>query len=879
MKNRSNQAASEPNAPRTAGSGDSSSTATQAAKHDDRSSHLDSFLRHLPGFAWMKDVEGRYVYANTALQEVEPYCHGWLGKTDAELWPPQVADIYRENDVRVIRERKALETLEPYLIRGELHYVAVSKFPIMDEGGVVVMVGGASIDVSELKSTGERLREYEKVVEGVEEMIAVVDRDYRYLLANRAFLRYRRKEREDVVGRLIWEVLDPNAVRDIIKPKLDECFAGQAVNFEMQYVYADGGPRDLLISYFPIEGENGVDRVACVLQDITIRKRAEEALKQSQHQMAEAQRLARVGSWTWDVQTDVLTWSEELYTIYGENPETFRPTYTSFLAHVHPDEREAYAKAIAQGLEDLRPFSYRRRIVRPDGQIRTIDSYINIVADAHGKPRRMVGASQDVTEGVQTEEARRVAEQKYQEIFENAREGIFRSTPDGHYLVANPALARMHGFDSPEDLIRERTDIPREVYVDPSRRDEFKRLIETNGGVQGFEFQLARKDGATIWVSVNARASRDENGNIEYYEGSAEDITERKQAQEALRQSEERYRELFENSRDAIYVHDLNGRYTSVNRAAEDLSGYTREEIIGKHYSNFVLPAHLKAVRENFCRKLDVPLETTYETQIACKNGTRKPVEVSSRMIYRNGEPAGVQGTVRDITERKRAQRALQTYSRRLVNAQEAERAIIARELHDDIGQALTAISINLESLHRSGAVNESAVPRLRESIDVIDNALRRVRELSFELRPALLDDLGLAAALTWYAARFSERTGIRTTVSGDLQLKGIDRSVETACFRIVQEALTNTARYAGASEATIHVERRNGALDLAISDNGIGFAVDSFVGPTRATNALGLRGMEERASDVGGHVNIISEQGKGTQVILRVPTAPSRSY
>jgi PAS domain S-box-containing protein len=215
------------------------------------------------------------------------------------------------------------------------------------------------------------------------------------------------------------------------------------------------------------------------------------------------------------------------------------------------------------------------------------------------------------------------------------------------------------------------------------------------------------------------------------------------QAETALRDSEARYRELFENSRDAIYIHDLNGRYTSVNRAAEELSGYTRDEIVGKHYSNFVRPTYLKTVRENFCRKLDVPLETTYETEIACKDGTRRPVEVISRMIYRNGEPVGVQGTVRDITERKRAQRALQTHSRRLVNAQDAEREIIARELHDDIGQSLTAIISNLESIHHAGATHESTLSRLSESIDVLQGVLRRLRELSWELRPANQDEPG----------------------------------------------------------------------------------------------------------------------------------------
>src|SRR5215510_1136720 len=182
------------------------------------------------------------------------------------------------------------------------------------------------------------------------------------------------------------------------------------------------------------------------------------------------------------------------------------------------------------------------------------------------------------------------------------------------------------------------------------------------------------------------------------------------------RASEERYRELFENCRDAIYVHDLTGRYTLVNRATEELSGYSRDEILGKHYSNFLAPRHLKDARENFCRKLDVPLETTYEAEVVCRNGTRIPVEVSSRMIYENGVAVGVQGTVRDITERKRAQEILHTYSHRLIEAQEVERQHIARELDDEISNVLTAIRSRLRSLQNEG-LPEHVESALAESL------------------------------------------------------------------------------------------------------------------------------------------------------------------
>src|SRR6266852_990807 len=393
-------------------------------------------------------------------------------------------------------------------------------------------------------------------------------------------------------------------------------------------------------------------------------------------------------------------------------------------------------------------------------------------------------------ERVRAENGRREAERKYREIVENAVEGIFQTSPDGGFITANPALSRMLGFETPEELIRARE---REgtYYVHPERRVELRRLLDQHDTVRGFEFEAYRKDGTKIWMSDNVRVVRNASGKLLYYEGTVEDITERKLAEQALRESEERYRdlvensrdlicthdldglvlsanpaaaaavgydldefvgkktirdllvpevrdqfdqymarlrkegttsgimlvqtrsgerrmweyynslrtegvtipivrgmarditeqrraeaalrdseeryrELFENDKDAIYVHDLNGVYRSVNRAAERLSGYSREEILGKHFRDFVSPEYLGQVGETFGKKLEGTGETNYEIEIIRRDGARVPVEVSSRLIYENGVAVGVQGSARDITERKRAQEALLTYSRLL---------------------------------------------------------------------------------------------------------------------------------------------------------------------------------------------------------------------
>ena len=527
---------------------------------------------------------------------------------------------------------------------------------------------------------------------------------------------------------------------------------------EYRIVRPDGEVRFLHSQGDIIRDEQGRPRRAFgIAQDITDRKSVEERLKQSESQLAEAQHLARVGSWNWDLQSNTLNWSDELYRISGVDPLVYNPIFEDFVMEfAHTEDRALVRGVIESSLKTQKPFSFSYRILRPDGEERVIHARGNIVSNEHGNPIRIFGTAQDVTERKQAEEALRRAEQKYRDIFENAGEGIFQSTPDGRYIVVNPALARMYRFASPEELINIRQDISQQVYVDPTRREEFKRQIEEQGAVRGFEHEVFRKDDSKLWISVNARAVQDEQGAIQYYEGTIQDITERKAAEEKLKASSEQLRAL----------------------------------------------------------------------------------------------------------------------SARLQSAREEEGARIGREIHDELGAALTSLRWDLESVEKviSEWGDQSQLQMLQVKIEsmirLTDTTIGAVRRISSELRPSVLDDLGLVEAIEWQAEQFQARTGIICRCDCSLESLALSWEQSTAIFRILQEALTNVLRHAQATNVDISLKEEDGEFVLTIIDNGRGITEKEKSG----SQSLGLLGMQERAHLIGGKINITGVGGEGTVITVRVP-------
>jgi PAS domain S-box-containing protein len=324
--------------------------------------------------------------------------------------------------------------------------------------------------------------------------------------------------------------------------------------------------------------------------------------------------------------------------------------------------------------------------------------------------------------------------------------------------------------------------------------------------------------------------------------------------------------ELFEQAPQAVALMDADDRVVRVNHEFTRLFGYAPPEVIGHRLGELIVPKDVRVEDEVQTRESEGVRRR--------KDGTRLHVAMLRVPVVVPGGQVSVYGIYRDISDRKRSEEMLQGFSQKLIETQEGERRRVARELHDEIGQVLTAIRLNLNAVQHS--VSAPIARKLDESIAIVDRALQQVRDLSLDLRPLVLDDLGLVAALRWYVDREAQRAGLTAEFIAEELEKRLSPELETACFRIAQEALTNVARHAKATHVRVELSQRGEELHLVIRDDGIGFDAEAMGGAVSALR-LGLMGMRERALIVGGRIEFVSAPGQGTEVHARFPLGQPR--
>jgi PAS domain S-box-containing protein len=357
--------------------------------------------------------------------------------------------------------------------------------------------------------------------------------------------------------------------------------------------------------------------------------------------------------------------------------------------------------------------------------------------------------------------------------------------------------------------------------------------------------------------------------------GLALDITERKRAEAELQESERRWKAIVSQAPGFVTIMDEEGRILYINRVSP---GYVMEDVIGTSTLDFLLPSYRPIARRAYRKAFQKGEIVTYDVEGQITKDRTAWYRSRVGPLYRNGKISSLILVSTDISENKRAEVALKgSFERmrqlaaRLQSVREEERQRISLEIHDRLGQALTGLKLDLSSM-APGAGRENR-PRFKSILQSLDDTIRAVRKISTELRPAVLDSLGLKAAIEWQAREFQTRT--KTTVRLKIPARDIDPGPDqsVALFRIFQEILTNVARHAEARSVQVDLNRAPRELRLTVADNGRGITKKALSDPA----SLGLLGMRERALPFGGTVDIEGQRGRGTKVTVRLPQGSSR--
>jgi PAS domain S-box-containing protein len=422
------------------------------------------------------------------------------------------------------------------------------------------------------------------------------------------------------------------------------------------------------------------------------------------------------------------------------------------------------------------------------------------------------------------------------------------------------------------EVLRGQSVLP--LVVEKHRLD-FEQLCDAAfRGVPGvLQFEIVGLKGRRLWMEMRVAPLHNAAGQITSILGVTADITERRKAEEQLRDSEQRLSQAAAIGGLGFFEHDHGVDSLFWSSGARTILGMGPDEVISYELvASMTHPDDRERAMATVARAHDPRGDGSMamQSRIIRRTGEVRHVSIKSQTRFDEaGRPLKTVGTVMDITARAHAEAQRDRLARRVIEIQENERRAVARDLHDEIGQALSALKLNLLCLKRDGAASEQVVG---DSLRIADEVLQQVRDIALSLRPSVLDDLGLGAAVQWYVEHSAARGGIRVMCRVARDLAPASPTTEIACFRVLQEALTNVHRHADATNAEVWLHDDGQELELVVRDNGRGFEVDRVIAGAERGSNMGLLSMRERAALLGGVAMVTSKPGAGSEVRARFP-------
>ncbi len=702
-----------------------------------------------------------------------------------------------------------------------------------------------TIDITERQEMERALRESEErfrsVIEQSQEGIVLVSNEGRILVWNQSLEEITGLRQTETVGQFMWDVqyqlapeafkAQPGSIESLRKRILEflrlEHKEGTRTLNERDIVRPDGTRRTVQSSLFPIKIMDGY-LLGSILRDITERKEMEQALRDSEQKLDQMLQTMADGMVVVDTQGAF---------IYA-NPAAEQ------ILHVHRDEilERYYYEHTWQQIDeagdlyplDALPLTIAMRekrtvknlehgVVAPNGEIKWLSISAAPLINGTGEVYGAIANFRDVTEHREIETALRNSEQRYRTLFEHAGDAIFVLDLEGHYLDINPAACQQLDFSYEELLQMSPADVA--VSMDTTDLQKYITLLSQQQHLI-FEGEHRRRDGTTFPVEINSRY-------IEYdgqpaILSTSRDITERKAFEEALKNSEQRYRTLFEHSGDAIFVHDMEGRFLDVNQTACEMLGYSRDKLLEMTPQDVAVPEDAQLFSEHM-QQLTQDQQIVFEAQHLRQDGTTVPVEVSSRHIEYDGQPA-ILSTARDITERQEAARQIEQYADDLARSNK-ELEQFAYVVSHDLQEPARMVSSYLDLIARRyrGEIDEKADGYIHYAVDGAERMQEMIRAL---LNLSRVETRGKAFAPTDVETivertltildRVIEESGAKITYT-DLPTVQADR---TQLAQVFQNLIANAIKFRREDVAPhVHVSarREDGAWCFAISDNGIG--------------------------------------------------------
>ncbi len=662
---------------------------------------------------------------------------------------------------------------------------------------------------------------------------------------------------------------------------------GEKVDWLEVYMRAspDGPGRWISINARAVKDEDGMLRgIVAVFHDITWLKRAQEALLESEGRFRSLVEGAR----------------DIIFTISaGSRLTSLNPAFESvthwpraqwigepFVALLHPDDAGFCQDVVQAILERGAPLTCSMQISMKSGGY-IAGEFVGTPQVQQGRVVGVLGIIRDVTERRRIEDALRVSEERLRSIVQSTTDAIVLVNALSKVAFWNKGAEETFGYAA-EDMIG----LPVNVIIQAQHHEQLDRHVQRVRLLDGpllvsktLELVGVRKGGGTFPLELSVTSWKGKSD--QFFTMIMRDISERRSAEEQLDRLHHHNQVVLNSAGEGIYGVDRDGRLTFVNPAAAKMFGWDAQSLIGQSIHPLVHQHDdvSSPLAEPCCPILETitkgELREQADSTFWRKDGASFPVEYVSTPIQERGETVGAVVVFKDTTERKRAEAQLQDSLRRLrklsgrmERIREEERGRIARELHDELGVGLTCLKIDLSRLggligERLKPVNHGKVDeKIRGMKEQVDSTITSVQRIVAELRPGVLDDLGLVAAIEWQCRDFQRRTGITCHCTVSHEDLRVDPEHATAVFRICQEALTNVTRHAQATEVQVRLEDQGAGLLLLVSDNGQGIPHERLAD----AKSFGLLGMRERAALLGGDVQIKTREGEGTTILLHLP-------